>query len=117
MALQAITIDDRAYEVEKDSRSFINTRIFPGGSLPSLEVIARCVARRTDMQQLALEDLTPHYAETLRRWRESFLSNAERLEELGYDRRFRRMWSLYLAYSEAGFRSGYLDVYQYVFTK
>jgi cyclopropane-fatty-acyl-phospholipid synthase len=103
MLLQAITIDDRAYEVEKAGASFINTYVFPDGCLPSLEVIGRCVARRTDMQQLALEDLTPHYAETLRRWRESFLSNAERLEELGYDRRFRRMWSLYLSYCEAGF--------------
>ena len=65
MLLQAITIDDRAYEVEKASRSFINTHIFPGGCLPSLEVIARNVARRTDMQAVGLEDLTPHYVETL----------------------------------------------------
>ena len=41
MLLQAITIDDRAYEVEKASKSFIKTYIFPGGCLPSLEVIAR----------------------------------------------------------------------------
>ena len=46
MFLQAITIDDRAYEVEKASKSFINTHIFPGGCLPSLEVIHRCVAGR-----------------------------------------------------------------------
>ena len=72
MLLQAITIDDRAYEVEKASRSFINTHIFPGGCLPSLEVIARNVARRTDMQMVALEDLTPHYVETLRRWQRNF---------------------------------------------
>ena len=71
MLLQAITIDDRAYEVEKASRSFINTYIFPGGCLPSLEVITRNLARRTDMQALRLEDLTPHYVETLRRWRKS----------------------------------------------
>ena len=103
MLLQAITIDDRAYEVEKAGASFINTYVFPDGCLPSLEVITRCVARRTDMQALGLEDLTPHYAETLRCWRENFLSNPERLEELGYDRRFRRLWTLYLSYCEAGF--------------
>jgi cyclopropane-fatty-acyl-phospholipid synthase len=103
MLLQAITIDDRAYEVEKAGASFINTYVFPHGCLPSLEVISRCVARRTDMQALGLEDLTPHYAETLRCWRENFLSNAERLEELGYDRRFRRLWTLYLSYCEGGF--------------
>ena len=59
MLLQAITIDDRAYEVEKASKSFMNTYIFPGGCLPSLEVIARELARRTDLQAVDLEDLTP----------------------------------------------------------
>ena len=103
MLLQAITIDDRAYEVEKAPRSFINTHIFPNGCLPSLEVIARQVARRTDMQTVHLEDLTPHYVETLRRWRENFVSHAAELDELGYDERFRRLWTLYLAYCEAGF--------------
>ena len=78
MLLQAITIDDRAYEVEKASRSFINTHIFPGGCLPSLEMIARNVARRTDMQMVALEDLTPHYVETLRRWQRNFAAHAQR---------------------------------------
>jgi cyclopropane-fatty-acyl-phospholipid synthase len=103
MLLQAITIDDRAYEVEKASRSFINTQIFPGGCLPSLEAIARGVARRTDLQMTHLEDLTPHYVETLRRWRRSFTGHAAELAQLGFDERFRRLWTLYLAYCEAGF--------------
>ena len=103
MLLQAITIDDRAYEVEKASRSFINTHIFPGGCLPSLEVIARNVARRTDMQTVALEDLTPHYVETLRRWHGNLAAHAQELAALGYDERFRRLWTLYLNYCEAGF--------------
>jgi cyclopropane-fatty-acyl-phospholipid synthase len=103
MLLQAITIDDRAYEVEKAGASFMNTYVFPDGCLPSLEVISRCVSRRTDMQAVGLEDLTPHYSETLRRWRERFLSNAERAEALGYDRRFQRLWTLYLSWCEAGF--------------
>jgi cyclopropane-fatty-acyl-phospholipid synthase len=55
------------------------------------------------MQAVALEDLTPHYAETLRRWRDNFLSNVDRLRELGYDSRFQRLWTLYLSYCEAGF--------------
>ena len=103
MLLQAITIDDRAYEVEKASRSFMNTHIFPGGCLPSLEAIARGVARRTDLQIVGLEDLTPHYVETLRRWRRRFLVHAGELAALGYDERFRRLWTLYLCYCEAGF--------------
>jgi cyclopropane-fatty-acyl-phospholipid synthase len=103
MLLQAITIDDRAYEVEKASKSFANTYIFPGGCLPSLEVIARNVARRTNMQAVNLEDLTPHYAETLRRWRHNFAANSDALDELGYDERFRRLWTFYLSWCEAGF--------------
>ncbi len=104
MLLQAITIDDRAYEVEKASKSFINTHIFPGGCLPSLEVMHRCVAGETDMRTVWLDDITEHYRETLRHWRETFVASAKLAEELGYDLRFRRMWGLYLAYVEAGFR-------------
>ena len=77
MFLQAITIDDRAYEVEKASKSFINTHIFPGGCLPSLEVIHRCIAGETDLRTVWLDDITEHYAETLRRWRETFVASAE----------------------------------------
>jgi cyclopropane-fatty-acyl-phospholipid synthase len=103
MLLQAIAIDDRAYEVEKASRSFMNTRIFPGGCLPSLEAITRAAARHTDLQVVGLEDMTAHYVETLRRWRRQFALHARELAELGYDERFRRLWTLYLSYCEAGF--------------
>jgi cyclopropane-fatty-acyl-phospholipid synthase len=103
MLLQAITIDDRAYAVEKATRSFIKEYIFPGGALPSLSVLMRALARHTDLQVLDLADLTEHYVETLRRWRLSLLENTDALAELGYDERFRRIWSLYLAYCEGGF--------------
>ena len=117
MLLQAITIDDRAYEVEKASKSFINTHIFPGGCLPSLEVIVRNVARRTDLQAVGLEDLTPHYVETLRRWCKTFTAHAPALAELGYDERFRRLWTLYLAYCEAGFAERRICDVQLLLTK
>ena len=74
MLLQAIMIDDRAYEVEKAGRSFINTYIFPG-RLPALDG-GRSRARwpaSTDLRQVHLEDITAHYATTLARWRERFL--------------------------------------------
>ena len=112
MLLQAITIDDRAYAVEKASRSFMNTRIFPGGCLPSLEVLTRATARRTDLQVLDLEDLTPHYVETLRRWRRRFALHAAELAGLGYDEQFRRLWTLYLSYCEAGFAERRICVVQ-----
>jgi cyclopropane-fatty-acyl-phospholipid synthase len=104
MLLQAITIDDRAYEAEKAGRSFINQLIFPGGCLPSLEVIARATARATDMRAVDLEDITAGYPETLRRWRERFATSAGRAAALGYDERFRRLWELYLCWCEGGFR-------------
>ncbi|HET9103493.1 MAG TPA: cyclopropane-fatty-acyl-phospholipid synthase family protein [Solirubrobacteraceae bacterium] len=103
MLLQAITIDDRAYEVEKASKSFIKEYIFPGGCLPSMEVMARHLARRTDLQMVGLKDITDSYVETLRRWRLNFLAHAQELDGMGYDEAFRRLWTIYLAYCEAGF--------------
>jgi cyclopropane-fatty-acyl-phospholipid synthase len=117
MLLQAIVMDDRAYMVERASKSFIRTLIFPNGCLPSREVIARCVARETDLDTVHLEDLTPHYAETLRRWRGNFDDAQERLEALGYDERFRRLWHLYLAYCEAGFSERRIGLVQTVLAK
>jgi cyclopropane-fatty-acyl-phospholipid synthase len=117
MLLQAIVIEDRAYEVEKASKSFANTHIFPGGCLPSLQVIARNVARVTDFREAHLEDITPHYATTLQRWRERFLAAAEQVSELGYDERFRRMWELYLSYCEGGFRERRIQDVQLLLAK
>ncbi len=117
MLLQAITIDDHAYEVEKAGRSFINTYIFPGGCLPSLEIISKSIARATDLQQVHLEDITAHYATTLARWRERFLAAGERLSELGYDERFRRLWELYLCYCEGGFRERRIQDVQLLLAK
>ena len=104
MFLQAICTDDRTYEAEKATRSFTNQLIFPGGCLPSVEVIQRCLASQTDMRTVWLEDISPSYALTLSAWRDRFRAAEPRLGELGYDRRFRRLWEMYLSISEAGFR-------------
>jgi cyclopropane-fatty-acyl-phospholipid synthase len=117
MLLQAIVIDDRAYQVEKAGKSFINTHIFPGGCLPSLEVISRLLPRVTDLRQVQLEDITAHYATTLGRWRERFLEASERLGDLGYDERFRRLWELYLSYCEGGFRERRIQDVQLLLAK
>jgi cyclopropane-fatty-acyl-phospholipid synthase len=106
MLLQAIVIDDDAYELEKASRSFISYFIFPGGCLPSVAEISRCLDTETDMRAAWRDDIGADYARTLAEWRERFLSVTGRLEALGYDRRFRRMWVLYLCLAEGGFRSG-----------
>jgi cyclopropane-fatty-acyl-phospholipid synthase len=115
--LQAIAIDDRAYEAEKSSRSFAMELIFPGGCLPSREAIARSVSRHTDMRAVWLQDISPSYALTLAEWRRRFRAAAPRLGELGYDRRFRRLWELWLAISEAGFREARLSDLQILLAK
>jgi cyclopropane-fatty-acyl-phospholipid synthase len=104
MLLQAITIDDRIYEVEKASRSFANTHVFPGGCLPSRGLIASSLARATEMRQVWADDITAHYPPTLAAWRGRFFDGWERLRGRGYDERFRRLWEFYLCSSEAGFR-------------
>jgi len=117
MLLQAITIDDDLYEIEKGARSFANTHVFPGGCLPSQELIASCIARDTEMRQVWSEDITEHYPTTLAAWRERFLEAWERLRERGYDERFRRLWSFYLSSSEAGFREHRIGDVQALFAK
>jgi cyclopropane-fatty-acyl-phospholipid synthase len=115
--LQAIVIDDRLYEVEKAARSFANTLIFPGGCLPSVELIQRSVARETNMSTVWLDEIGAHYARTLEFWRERFIANSDLAGELGYDEPFRRLWTLWLAMSEAGFRERRLREVQVLFAK
>jgi cyclopropane-fatty-acyl-phospholipid synthase len=115
--LQAITVDDRAYEAEKSARSFATELIFPGGCLPSLEVIQRVLARHTDLRTVWLDDISPSYALTLQHWRKRFVDARERLEELGYDEPFRRLWALWLAMSEAGFREARIRDLQLLIAK
>ena len=117
MFLQAITIDDRAYDVEKAAKSFANTIIFPGGCLPSTEVIQRSIAAETDMSTVWLDDISAHYARTLEIWRERFLQNSDLAAELGYDEPFQRAWTMWLAMSEAGFRERRLRDMQVLFAK
>jgi cyclopropane-fatty-acyl-phospholipid synthase len=117
MALQAITVDDRLFEVEKASRTFIREHVFPDGCLPSVGVIARSVARHTDLRLVDLEDITAHYPETLRRWRANLDEHAADLASRGYDERFQRLWRLYLCWSEAGFDTRRISDVQIVLGK
>ena len=115
--LQAITVDDAIYETEKRTRSFANELIFPGGCLPSLEAIQSSIARSTDLRTLALEDISASYVRTLHEWRDRFVASEDRLDALGYDEGFRRLWRLYMAMSEAGFSVGRIRDVQVVFAK
>jgi cyclopropane-fatty-acyl-phospholipid synthase len=117
MLLQAITIDDDIYEIEKAARSFANTHVFPGGCLPSQGMIAGCLERVTSLRQVWLDDITAHYPPTLAAWRQRFFAAWERLRSHGYDERFRRLWDFYLSSSEAGFRERRIGDVQALFAK
>jgi cyclopropane-fatty-acyl-phospholipid synthase len=117
VGLQAILQDDHTVRATRDTYTWIRKYIFPGGQLASTEAIERVLARVTSLRIADRYAFGRHYAETLRRWRERFEASAAEVSALGFDETFRRMWSLYLAYCEAGFRTGYLDVAQFTITK
>ncbi|CRK56398.1 S-adenosyl-L-methionine dependent methyltransferase, similar to cyclopropane-fatty-acyl-phospholipid synthase [Alloactinosynnema sp. L-07] len=110
--LQAITMPHDRMLASRDSYTWIHKYIFPGGLLPSPESMEQTLARHTGMRVHAFRDFGLDYAETLRQWRVRFLDRWHEVADLGFDETFRRMWEFYLAYSEAGFRSGYLNVRQ-----
>ncbi|WP_033220555.1 class I SAM-dependent methyltransferase [Kitasatospora phosalacinea] len=112
VALQAITMPHRRMLASSGTYTWILKYVFPGGQIPSLRALADTAAAHTGLRVRSADAYGPHYAETLRLWRERFTERAEQVAALGFDEVFRRMWELYLAYSEAGFRSGYLDVHQ-----
>lgn len=106
MLLQAIVTPEYRYESSRRSIDLIRRYIFPGSCLTSVGRICEALARSTDFSMLHLEDIGPHYAETLRRWRQRFRRNLGHVRSLGYDERFIRLWDYYLCYCEAGFEEG-----------
>jgi cyclopropane-fatty-acyl-phospholipid synthase len=80
MLIQAITIADQRYHAYRKSVDFIQKYIFPGGCLPSTEIISKHLSKHTDMQMVHLEDITKHYATTLKDWREAFFDNIDAVE-------------------------------------
>jgi cyclopropane-fatty-acyl-phospholipid synthase len=117
VGLQAILTDHRTMLATRDTYTWIRKYIFPGGQIASVEAIEGTLARNTGLRIADRYSFGRHYAETLRRWRAKFEAAAASVAALGFDDTFRRMWSLYLAYSEAGFRTGYLDVAQMTLTR
>lgn len=115
VAIQAITMPHARMLATRGTHTWIQKYIFPGGLLPSTDAIHAITRRETSLRTIDMVSLRPHYAETLRLWRERFAQRRNTVRQLGFDEVFQRMWELYLAYSEAGFRSGYLDVHQWTF--
>jgi cyclopropane-fatty-acyl-phospholipid synthase len=112
IGLQTITMPHDRMLATRHTYTWIQKYIFPGGLLPSLTAIENSLASQTRLRITARTDFGPHYAETLRIWRDRFTAHADQVARLGFDDVFTRMWTFYLCYSEAGFRSGYLGVSQ-----
>ena len=118
MLLQAITIAGPGSTNARPRQvDFIKRYIFPGSCIPSVTAIAGSATRASDLRLVHLEDLTPHYARTLRRWRERFFANIDQVRALGYPERFIRMWEYYLCYCEGGFAERYLGDVQILLAK
>jgi cyclopropane-fatty-acyl-phospholipid synthase len=113
-AIQAITISEADFEGYRSTPDFIQRYIFPGGMLLTTKAMEE-QARRVGLVLEQVDTFRHSYAETLRRWRERFLERWHVIKQLGFDETFRRKWVYYLAYCEAGFDEGSIDVgiYQY----
>ncbi|MBI3675439.1 MAG: class I SAM-dependent methyltransferase [Proteobacteria bacterium] len=114
--VQVITIDEHRFDGYRSRADFIQTYIFPGGMLPSPGALKKAATA----QGLSFETVRTFgssYAETLKRWRETFEEKWAKIAPLGFDERFRRMWIYYLASCEGGFRAGSIDVGQFRLTR
>jgi cyclopropane-fatty-acyl-phospholipid synthase len=110
--IQTITIRDDLFAAYRKGTDFIQQHIFPGGMLPSKGEFRR----QAERQGLVVRDefaFGLDYARTLALWREAFEAHWPRIAALGFDESFRRLWRFYLAYCEAGFRAGTIDVVQF----
>ncbi|WP_446664763.1 class I SAM-dependent methyltransferase [Flexivirga sp. B27] len=115
-AIQAIVIPHHRALTTQHTYTWIHKYIFPGGALPSVRLITESAAR-AGLRVTGDLVLGDSYVRTLDTWANTFAENSSRVDELGFDETFRRMWDFYLRYSEGGFRAGYLDVHQFTLVK
>jgi cyclopropane-fatty-acyl-phospholipid synthase len=115
--VQAIVMPHARMLATRNTFTWVQKYIFPGGLIPSVKVIKEVTGNHTGLHAQVLRHLGPDYARTLRIWRNRFIDRWPAIAAHGFDDTFRRMWEFYLAYSEAGFRSGYLDDVQLLLTR
>lgn len=117
LALQAILCPDRQYPILRDGVDFIQKHIFPGSLLMCNARIAQAMVNTGDLNLLDYEDMAPHYARTLRMWRQNFDAKESEVRALGFDDAFIRKWRYYLSYCEAAFATRHITVAQSVYTR
>ena len=111
VSLQIITIDDKIFNVYENNPDFIQKYIFPGGMLPSIKILNKIVDK-TSLNIQSIESFSNDYAKTLNIWNQTFNSNWEKIEKLGFDENFKLLWNYYLSYCEGGFLSNNIDLKQ-----
>jgi cyclopropane-fatty-acyl-phospholipid synthase len=117
MLLQAITIADQRYDHYRTNVDFIQRYIFPGGCLPSINVMASMLTKHTDMVIDNIQDIGIDYARTLNDWHHAFINNWHHIEKLGFDERFKRLWQFYLCYCEGAFLERVISTHHLVCRK
>jgi cyclopropane-fatty-acyl-phospholipid synthase len=106
--VQSILVPDERWPRYRRTPDWIERHVFPGCLIPSLGALRSALGRASSLRIEALEEIGPHYAETLLRWRRSFHDRLDEVRALGYDERFVRTWDFYLAFCEAAFRTRWL---------
>jgi cyclopropane-fatty-acyl-phospholipid synthase len=117
VGLQAILCPDNQYPILRDGVDFIQKHIFPGSLLMCNARIGEALQACGDLNLFDYEDMAPHYALTLRRWREVFEDRLGEVRALGFDEAFVRKWRYYLCYCEAAFGTRHITVAQMVFSR
>ncbi len=115
--VQVITLPDHRYPVARRKTDWIQKHIFPGSVCPSLQAISQAMTISSDLMIESLENIGPHYAPTLRQWRERFLESANEIRALGFTDEFIRKWIYYFSYCEAGFYKRVTNDLQLVLTR
>ncbi len=117
LALQVITVPDQQYDHYRTHEDWIQRHVFPGGHLPSLSVLCQSMTQSSSFIVDHLENIGPHYARTLKLWKERFVANSDKVSALGFDAVFKRKWLFYLECCEAQFAERSLANLQLVLTR
>ncbi len=115
--VQTILVPDDRWDRYRKAPDWIERYVFPGCLIPSMSALTRAMARSSRLMLHEVDEIGPHYAETLRRWRTAMRENIAEVRRLGYDERFERTWEFYLAFCEAAFRTRALRDVQLTLTR
>ena len=114
--LQIITINEKLYDNYSINKDFIQKYIFPGGMLPTKNIIYN-LADANNLSITFEKSLRQDYAKTLNIWKKNFQLRWKNLEEIGFKKDFKRLWEFYLTYCEEGFKANTINVYQFLLKK